>query len=256
MKVLLSFLSVIAAVAASQTASAQTVITSVDVSNGTTTSTFDNMTAGQTATSGDAVNLLSLTAGGVTYNSLVAPDSFTGTPSSTFVAIGSPQPSGSDATLETDGNLVTGSLNTFTNGGIYDFSTQTIADDTLFFSFFNDTNGAATEPNIQLVDSTGAAITTALPVGSGGTLFNAQIFRSGNSTQFRNFSGTTFSVGDFAFLTGSTSADVTGFLASNTSADFVEVGIASISTTAVPEPSSAIILLGGLGAIIARRRRK
>ena len=190
-------------------------------------------------------------------------------------------PASADAALS-DLNLATGTLNTgnLDSGNRYDISSATVqsqlAAGATFFVFGNGNGGVSdpiagsggtTPPNVlSFFDSSGAVI---------GTLAQDYFFqdpgtnsvRAPNLATFdferdpsnplnnRTISGATFEVSDIVFTSGSI-ADAVSFGTQSNSFDAQDFGIAAVATAAVPEPSSAIILVGGLGAFLVRRRRK
>ena len=266
MKSLFSFLGVIAAVTASSYASAD-IVDSVIVNDGTNDITLSVVgNPGGTATnypSGASAALQSFVSGGVTYTPIAA-DGYVGDVEGVLAPVGTTAfPSASDALSDLD--LSTGSLDpygdgTFVGNEFFDFSTQTIASDTVFFLFSNATGTQA----VALVDSTGADITTALfgadnqgtPNIGGEAQINDFSFSrtNGGDLDNREVFGNTFAVSEFTFNAGSTLADVAGFRGQGNSFDAQDAGIAI--PAAVPEPSSAILLVGGLGTFLVRRRRK
>ena len=263
MKILSSFLSVMVAIASAQLASADT-ITSVVVSDGNIETT---LSAGGPDYSPNGVDgadafIQSFTSGGITYNTLVAADGFVGDAEGVrFQFMGSdPAPSVSDAV--SDLNLATGALEPYENGTeeYFDFSSQTITDDTVFF-LFNSQNATT---DIALVNNAGVDITDAIlrfdpndgpDLGGTELELNELTFDQTVGGPAREpVAGNTFAVSEFTFNAGFSAADVAGFRGSNSLFDAQDAGIASVGV-AIPEPSSAILLVGGLGAFLVRRRK-
>ena len=223
--------------------------------------------------SGSSAVLQSFISGGVTYNTLIAPDSYVGNATDVLAPVGTPAsafPSVSDALIDLD--VATGTLNTFSNPELnpnefFNFTSQqtagTITSDTVFFLFVNETGTGS----VALVDSNGAVITNKLTrsqIGdeaqlsdftfaraSGGNLedINAQ----GTPDVDREVFGNTFAVSEFIFQSGFGVADVAGFQGGDSNSS--DANDAGIAIAAVPEPSSVILLVGGLGAFLSRRRR-
>ena len=262
MRVLLCFLGVIA-FTASQFASAD-VIDSVVVNDGTmdiTLSVANN--AGGTAPnypSGASAALQSFVSGGVTYNTLVGADGYVGDVEGVLAPVGTAAgafPTASVALSDLD--ISTGSLDpygdgTFVGNEFFDFQTQTIDNNTVFFLFSN-----ATGPtDVALVDSTGADISTSLNFNDdlgGEAQINDFTFSRTNGADLdnREVFGNIFAVNEFTLNAGSTVADIAGFRGSFANFDAQDAGIAF--ATAVPEPSSAMILAAGLTALLVRHRK-
>ena len=273
MKALSTFLALVALTSSFQFASAD-VVDSVVVSDGTTLTTLTaSANPGDYATGSSAV-LQSLISGGVTYDTLIAPDSYAGNATDVLTPVGTPAsafPSVSDALIDLD--ISTGTLNTFRDPQLnpnefFNFTSQqtagAITSETVFFLFVNETGTGS----VTLVDSNGAAISNTLTrsqIGDEAQLSDFTFARaSGGNLEDINFRGTpdvdrevfgnTFAVSEFIFEPGFGVADVAGFQGGDSdSADANDAGIATIA--AVPEPSSVILLVGGLGAFLARRRR-
>ena len=251
MKILSSFLSVMVAIATAHLASADT-ITSVVVSDGNTETILTE--GGPDYPDGADAFIQSFTSGGITYNPVVAADGFVGDAEGVrFKFMGSdPAPSVSGSV--SDLNLATGAINPYENGSneYFDFSSQTITDDTVFFLFNSD---RATN-DIALVDNNGDDITNALTrfgnLGGSELRLNELTFDQTGSNAIRtHVAGNTFAVSEFTFNAGFSAADVAGFRGSLSLFDAQDAGIA----VAVPEPSSAILLVGGLSAFLIRRRK-
>ena len=276
MKALSTVLALVALASSFQLASAD-VVDSVVVNDGTMDITLTSPAGGELSpdaaddyATGSSAALQSFISGGVTYDTLIAPDSYVGNATDVLAPVGtSAFPSVSDALIDLD--IATGTLNTFNDPApsseFFNFSSQqnagAITNDTVFFVFANETGVGS----VALVDSSGAVISNTLSraqIGdesqlsditfaraSGGNLERVQ--DPGSPDDDREVFGNTFAVSEFVFNPGSSVADVAGFQGGgSTSADINDAGIA---VAAVPEPSSVILLVGGLGAFVARRRR-
>ena len=139
----------------------------------------------------------------------------------------------------------------------FSFSSATLASDTVFFLFSN----ATLVGNVALVNTAGDDITTPLTnaaIGGETQLADFTFERESDNPNLNNREvfGNTFGVSEFDFLDGFSVADAAGFRGAGGTADINEAGIAIPATATVPEPSSAILLVGGLGTFLVRRRRK
>ena len=154
-------------------------------------------------------------------------------------------------------DIATQTLNTFganvgvAGGEFYDFQTQTIAADTVFFLFANATGSQA----VALVDSTGADITNALSLADIGDEAQLNDFSFGRESGAddlgnREVFGNTFAVSEFTFNDGFGVGNVAGFRGQGGSPDGGDAGIA-----AVPEPASLALLGMGAMALIGRRKK-
>ena len=266
MRVLLCSIA-IAALFSSQYASAD-IIDSVVVNDGTTDITLTAPAGGVLTAdpaddfaSGSSALLQSFTSGGVTFDSFIAPDSYTGAGGTDVLVPAGSVPAGgtfpTPSAVLTDLDISTGTLGTFGTDGFFDFGTQQAAglinSDTVFFAFFNETAAP-----FALVDSTGAVISNTLDNAAQGgeaQLADFDFLRQsgGDLGTDREVFGNTFAVSDFDLNAGSSVADIAGFTGFNSGPDANDGGIA---IAAVPEPSSAIVLVSGLGVLLVRRRRK
>ncbi|MDB4673243.1 PEP-CTERM sorting domain-containing protein [Verrucomicrobiales bacterium] len=232
------------------TSHAVSVITSVVVSDGTNLTTLSTTSADPIYPSGASAAIQEFVSGGVTYVNFIGA-TYVGDVEGVLFPVGGTASSASAALGDLD--LATGTLDPLGTGGdptmeFHQFIGQTITSDTVFFLFSN-----ATPPqNVTLVDSTGAALTNAVSPGAETELNDFSFSRTnGGDLNNREISGFTFGPGDFTFAGAGTLADVAGFRGAGATFDAEDAGIAF----AVPEPSSALLLLGGLGAFVIRRRR-
>ena len=219
-------------------------------------------------------NLLTFSTGTTVYSGLTGFGLASGTPADTLFT-GTAAASASAAL--SDLNLATGTLNT---ASVYDISgvTSQAAAGGTFFIFGNGNgavedpiggSGGTTPPNtLTFQDGTGTAIGTVPtdiffqdPGTNALRAPNLATFNftrgNGNALNNRTISGAVFDVSDITFTGGATIADAVSFSAQSGTFDAQDFGIASIATpiSNVPEPSSAIVLVGGLGAFLVRRRR-
>ena len=280
MKSQLSFLAVIAAVSVTQFASAD-IIDSVVVNDGTNDITLSVAANTNPADgtdgfapqypTGSTAALQSFVSGGVNYTTLIGADGFVsdggnalGDAEGQLFATGAfPVPADATITASTalsDLDLSTGTLDPYGTSNVtgveyFDFRSQTITDETVFFLFANATPSQA----VALVDASGADITNALAgaadLGGEAQLNDFNFERTnGGPLNSREVFGNTFAVSEFTFNDGFTVADVAGFRGQGGTFDAQDAGIAI--ATSVPEPSSALLLVGGLGVFLVRRRRK
>lgn len=254
-----SSLAMLMAVAvASQSASAD-FISSVVVDDGTGLVVLTNgVTDGGADYSAPQAVLQSLTAGGIVYDTLIAPDGYVGDVEGVLAPVGTVSfPSASVALSDLD--LTTGSLDPLGTGGppteeYHDFRTQTITNDTVFFLFNNGTN----TQSVTLVDSTGGAISNSLDhntdlSSTGGEVELSDFTFSrtnGGDLANREVAGTIFAVSEFTFNAGFGVGDVAGFRGGGGTFDAQDAGIA----IAIPEPASFALL--ALGSICMLTRRK
>ena len=222
-------------------------------------------------------NLLTFSTGTTTYSGLTGIGLSAGAPADTLFT-GTAAASASAALA--DLNLATGTLNTGT-AARYDISSAVVqtqlAAGATFFIFGNGNGGVAdpiggsggtTPPNtLSFRDATDAVIGTVPtdiffqggdPAGDRAPNLATFDFTRGNGNALNNrtISGAVFDISDITFTGGATITDAVSFSAGSGTFDGQDFGIASIATpVGVPEPSSAIVLVGGLGALLLRRRR-
>ena len=208
--------------------------------------------------------LQTFTSGGLTYGNLVGADGFAagatggdGDVEGVLYGIGGTAPTA--AVALTDLNLSTGTLDPYGDGTVlgpefFDFSSQAIGGDTIFFLFANATPSQV----VALVDSNGGqrhlqcSISGDDDLGGEVQLSDFGFSRTnGGDLAGREVFGNIFLVSDFTLNDGSTVADIAGFRGQGGTFDAQDAGIAFV----VPEPSSALLLLGGLGTFFVRRRR-
>jgi len=198
--------------------------------------------------SGDAL-LSSITVNGTDIHSdLAAPTSVTGNTGTVWIYGQNGTNPGSVAAAVSDLNIVTGSLNTGV-ATIYGF-TQPMDSMSLFFATAN--YGGDSPASVTAVNSLGQDISNPISIGSGdigGTLISIETNRSDSGTLNRTVRGFTFLAGDFTFINGNDVSDFAGFHFGSSNYDVQDVGMV------VPEPTSAVMLLGGLGLLTLRRRR-
>ena len=207
---------------------AASAVTSIDVIIGGSTVTFTNGTtdgqANDDQTPASAV-LQTITSGGFIYSNFIGADGFTdgatggpGDVEGVLFAVGGSAGTVSDVFGDLD--LATGSLDPYGTGAVagpefFDFSSQTIAIDTTFFLFENETGPG----NVALVDSTGADISTALSfnddLGGEVQLVDFAYERTnGGAIGNREIFGSVFNVSDFTLNADSSLTDIAGFRAS------------------------------------------
>ena len=270
MKSLFSFLGVIAVLAAApQFASADTIFAFT---------TTEGVSEGDLDVTSEA-NLLSFSTGTTIYSGLTGIALASGAPADTLFT-GTAAASASAAIG--DLNLATGTLNTGT-AARYDLSataTQSaLAAGGTFFIFGNGNggvgdpiggSGGTTPPNtLSFRDATDAVIGTVPtdfffqdgdPLGDRAPNLATFDFTRGNGNALNNrtISGAVFEISEIDFTGAFTIADATSFSAGSGTFDGQDFGIATIATpiATIPEPSSAILLVSGLGTFLVRRRRK
>ena len=258
----LSFLALVAV--ACQTANADSV-SSVVVNDGTGLVTLDSTTtqaAGADDFAGPQAVLQSFTAGGVIYDFLIGADSFAsggnnsdGIVEGVLAPLGTPINDISSASVALgDLDLATGTLDPYGDGGsaeYFNFASQSIADDTVFFLF----NAGTNTSNVALVNTIGADISNALDIATIGgetELADFNFSRTNGDPTNREVAGNIFAVSEFTLIAGFTVDDIAGFRGAGSTFDAQDAGIA---ISAVPEPSSVFALLGSLGTLLVRRRR-
>lgn len=265
---LLRTLTCFAFVAAITAASASAdVVSSLVINDGTnlvTLSTGAGSTSTQASGAADfnvpQAIIQEITAGGVTYDTLVGADGFaeggnnnSGVVEGVLHSVGGTAPTASVAFGDLD--LTTGSLDPYGTGGgpeeYFNFASQTISSNTVFFLFGNGTG----VNNVALVNSAGLDISNALSFASiGGEVEFADFAFSrtnGGDLSNREVYGNIFAVSEFTLNAGFTVADIAGFRGAGATFDGHDAGIASIT---VPEPSSALLLT--VGGLCWLRRRK
>lgn len=277
MKKIFNFLAVAASIVAYQSASADT-ITSLVVNDGSGLTTFTTgLTSGGADFSSPQLLIQEFTAGGITFDTFVGTDGLVGgdgSPGDVEAIVFAPTSQGGaapagavinnpgpDLGVFGDLDLSTGSLDTSQvfpgspANEFFSFASQTIANDTVFFIFNNGTPLSS----VTLVDSAGVAISNGLnftAVGGESELSDFVFSRTnGGDLTNRDVHGNTFAVSEFTLNGGASLGDIAGFRAAGASSDFHDAGIASVSSAAIPEPSSMFALLGGLGTLLARRRK-
>lgn len=257
MKSLLCTLAIAATIAAPSFATAD-VITGAVVSNGTITTSLPTGALYAPASGDTSAVLQSFTVGSVNYDTLIGADGWVGDVEGVLYQLGGTAVTDPSIALG-DLDLATGTLDpygttTFVGNQYFDFASQTITNDTVFFLFNNGTQTG----EVALVNSTGADITNArnhlLDLGGEVLLNNFAFSRTnGGDLASRDVAGNIFAVSEFTFGAGFSAADVVGFRGSGGAFDAQDAGIAFAA--AIPEPSSAILLMSGLGTFLVRRRK-
>lgn len=199
------------------------------------------------------LTLSSLTAGGVTYSSFTSASSVTGAVGTAEYVWGTNATNpGSLASAVTDLNITTGSLNPGVTA-TYGFSSLTAS--SVFFVLAN--GGSDNPSSVTAYNSSGVAVTTALPLGvitNAPLLATMNLNRSGQPTALtsRGLYGYLFQVSDFTFSGENTAANIAGLRFGNQGFDVQEIGLA-----VVPEPETyALILFGAFACYVFRLRTR
>ena len=273
MKSLFCLLGVIAALAAVPQFASADVITAF--------TTTEGVTEGNTNVTGDA-NLTSFSTAGFVYTDLtgVGIVDADNVAERLFANGGTTTDPGTSTAAVSDLNLATGVLNANTT---YDFSGVTL-NDSIFV--FGNGNGGVSDPiggsggttppggNDNILNFFAADGTTLV-----GSISNDEFFQdpgtnavrapniasfdltrtrpAGGTLAGRTISGFVFDVADITLEAGFTVGDLGNLNLNSGTIDIQDVGFAStVTPIAIPEPSSAILLVSGLGTILLRRRRK
>ena len=236
-----SILTLATLAAISVAAQAQIIVDSVTLSPTST---------GQVMQDNTNYDFASITAGSVTYSDLEGGTATptTGSPSKYWVD-GSTEPAtGHDAVSGLRASTAAANI-----GELQIQFGQTLSNYDRFFMF--DVNGDD-NPTLTLIDSLGNDVgTTAYTLSSysyGSTVYesaNPMLRSSGSASSAWEFEGVSFTLADFSGTGDSSTA--TGFrFSGDNGMDLGKV------VAAVPEPSSALLLLLGLGCLVSQRRRR